>query len=456
MLFDEFWREGELALFFGAAGSGKSVLAVQLADALSRGGGLLGFRGPQGRRRVLYVDLRHTDEQFLMRCMRNADTFVRDSPATGRSSRSLNIQRSSRTKAAAFHRFPKNLLRDRPLPGRDLCEWLRAYVVENHVQAVIVDDLSAVKNTHDGTRETLGLIRRFRSLRDELRISILVLAESSVPPRGRPVSEADLGRSRVLCTAADSVFAAGRGRACGGDHYLVQTRARSSRIYWTWRNSPVAHVTRTETGLLSFEFDERFGEKMDKEKRRLICEVSRLHEVEFKTFREIARQLGISKTWACELYRKWTPAMESQLEEEGRNAGRREYAPSNEAWIDEDEQPDGSETPEDKDVWPDEPAGNTTGRECVLSNKGTQADSRQFVPIDPSSIPFAAALARRSIYDLTLGHDGYGREIYIETRCEHTSKPAVWYQLDKRGLKRRFTRDSLGIRVEHLDTGPFL
>ena len=33
-LFDEFWREGELALLFGASGSGKSILAVQIADAL--------------------------------------------------------------------------------------------------------------------------------------------------------------------------------------------------------------------------------------------------------------------------------------------------------------------------------------------------------------------------------------------------------------------------------------
>ncbi|HVF47757.1 MAG TPA: AAA family ATPase, partial [Pyrinomonadaceae bacterium] len=70
MLFDEFWREGELALMFGAPASGKSVLAVQLGDALSRGGGLQGFRAPPGRRRVLYVDLRHNDEQFQVRCIR--------------------------------------------------------------------------------------------------------------------------------------------------------------------------------------------------------------------------------------------------------------------------------------------------------------------------------------------------------------------------------------------------
>ena len=35
-LFDEFWREGELAMLFGAAGTGKSLLAVQVADAERR------------------------------------------------------------------------------------------------------------------------------------------------------------------------------------------------------------------------------------------------------------------------------------------------------------------------------------------------------------------------------------------------------------------------------------
>ena len=34
MLFGEFWRQGELTLFFGAAGTGKSVLAMQIADSV--------------------------------------------------------------------------------------------------------------------------------------------------------------------------------------------------------------------------------------------------------------------------------------------------------------------------------------------------------------------------------------------------------------------------------------
>src|SRR2546430_14470578 len=37
MLFDEFWREGELAVLFGDTGVGKSVLAMQIGDAIARG-----------------------------------------------------------------------------------------------------------------------------------------------------------------------------------------------------------------------------------------------------------------------------------------------------------------------------------------------------------------------------------------------------------------------------------
>ncbi len=37
MLFGEFWLEGELSLMFGEAGAGKSVLAVQIAQAIASG-----------------------------------------------------------------------------------------------------------------------------------------------------------------------------------------------------------------------------------------------------------------------------------------------------------------------------------------------------------------------------------------------------------------------------------
>ena len=89
MLFDEFWREGELALLFGASGTGKSVLAVQVAEAIARGRGLDGFTMTARRQKVLYAELKLSDKQFEMRYSALGKTY----------------------------RFSENLSRDRP-PGR--------------------------------------------------------------------------------------------------------------------------------------------------------------------------------------------------------------------------------------------------------------------------------------------------------------------------------------------------
>ncbi len=95
-LFDDFWREGELALLFGTAGVGKSLLAVQISDALARGRAIAGFEmSATPRRQVLYVDLVLSDEQWAMRYSREARGGVRRA-----------------------YKFSAGLYRDRPLERR--------------------------------------------------------------------------------------------------------------------------------------------------------------------------------------------------------------------------------------------------------------------------------------------------------------------------------------------------
>jgi KaiC/GvpD/RAD55 family RecA-like ATPase len=282
MLFDEFWREGELALFFGAPGTGKGILGIQLAEALARGRGLDGFRTPRVRRKVLYVDLTLTNKQFQAR-------YSHHTPDSN---------------LFTTYKFSERLYRDRP-PARDeLVDWVCSMVTDHAFQVVVIDDLSAFKRTHDGTLDTLRIMRDLRQLRDELNISILVLTDSAEPRRGF-VSEADLGRSRVLCSVADSVFA-----ICRYPHgaYFVQTRSRNSAIGWTVHNAPTGRITRLETGLLGFKFDERFSPRMDEEAKRLIRRVYSMREGG-ATYREIAEELGISKSRAAVLFKKWTPTI---------------------------------------------------------------------------------------------------------------------------------------------------
>src|SRR2546422_4141470 len=56
MLFDRFWLEGVLAILFGAAGKGKSVLGVQLAEAIARGNDIEPFRMKLPAQKVLHFE----------------------------------------------------------------------------------------------------------------------------------------------------------------------------------------------------------------------------------------------------------------------------------------------------------------------------------------------------------------------------------------------------------------
>ncbi len=484
LLFDEFWREGELALVFGAPGTGKSVLAVQIADALARGTPLDGFRMPAGRRKVLYVDLVLQDAQFQARY-------------------SYFPPNSWYVKSC---KFAENLHWDRPPSIDELVEWLSKTVREDGFQVVIIDDLSAVKRTHDGVRETLALMRQLKRLRDELGVSILAIAGSDEPGWDRTVSEHDLKRSRILCSVADSVFAIGdASRDCDAARCIVQTRSRNSSVFWKEHNAPTGHITRLENGMLGFRFDERFTPRIDAETRRLICRIRSMREAG-TTYRAIAKELRISKTQAARLYKKWTPALgedsgqwsvDSGQEEGGAEWSREESEPGAVAtgslvsttcgsgWgLSEEEAAAASalqRSPRSKGEKTQttehtehmsEPGAVATGfqgsqlqepeewEEAELQ-KPIWLEAEQPSDEPPEPVPREPDIEpppkRPSVYDLKRGIDGYGREIFIESEDEwHDGRPELWYQQDRKGNYLRFERDLFGVNIKHIGSSPFL
>jgi Mrp family chromosome partitioning ATPase len=69
-LFGSLWTEGEVAVLFGGSGTGKSILAVQIAEAIATGAQASLPATPQSgvsARRVLYLDFEHTTRQFAER-----------------------------------------------------------------------------------------------------------------------------------------------------------------------------------------------------------------------------------------------------------------------------------------------------------------------------------------------------------------------------------------------------
>ena len=399
-LFDEFWREGELALLFGPSGTGKSILAMQLAEAIARGRGIDGFAMSEKRRKVLYVDLKFSERQFGMRY----------------------------TNEGKQYKLSENLYHDKPEPNEDLCTWLRRMIRENGFRVVVIDDLSAVRQTYDGTRETLKLMRELKLLKDELDVSIMVLASSQEQRRGELISEAHMMRSRVLCDTAESVFAVGVHAGNQQWRYLVQTRSLGAARKWVAGNVPVCSIQRSEDGFLGFRFDERFVAEIDQETREMILNVKWAHDAG-ASFRDIADQLGISRSKAFRMCKKWTPDLEEGL-----------------VFEPEDEIIDGTAMP----------GGNATVMERASSVDAdgtlvdTRVSARTFVPINVSAIPFLAALKRIPITDLKRDLDAYGRERFI-LKEQNDGKPMIWYQYDAKGKFVRKERDSWGITVKRVE-----
>ena len=286
MVFDEFWREGELALLFGEAGAGKSLLGMQLARTLAAGGDIPWFRMECAAGKTLYVDLSMSDRQFAARHSyigRKGKTVARD--------------------------ISKRLYCDRPEDEGELVEWLERQISMEKLKFVIIDDLGSIMQTCDGTRETMAVMRGLRRICGRFGVSILVLMQSEAPKGSAGVSERDLGRQRSLCRLADSVFAIGRHRTRSGYVSLTQMRSRSSSVKWTANNAiPAKIIERDGAVALEFEMD------VSEEERELINAVKDLRRAGL-SFREVAVKLNISKSRAHRLDHRWYQMLEGDIAE---------------------------------------------------------------------------------------------------------------------------------------------
>jgi len=276
MLFDTFWREGELALLFGEAGAGKSLLAMQLARTLAVGGDIPWFVMEAAAGKTLYVDLSMNDRQFASR----------------------NSYRGRNGKARVWP-VSQRLYCDRPQDDNVLIEWLERQISGEKLKYVIIDDLGSIMRTCDGTRETMAVMRGLRRICGRFGVSILVVMQSEASKGNAGFSERDLGRQRSLCRLADSVFAIGLNPSRSGYVSLAQTRSRSSRVKWTVHNSILAKITESK-GVVELRFEMDISE----EERNLIKAVSG-HQRKGLSYREIAIKLKISKSRAHRLGQRW-------------------------------------------------------------------------------------------------------------------------------------------------------
>lgn len=214
MLFSEFWHQGELCILFADTNIGKSILSVQIADSISRGESIRGFKLEAPKQVVLYFDFEQTVKQIEKRYSYNySNHYLFDDSLYRVELNPLCMD---------FTDFEKSLYLS-----------IEHAILEYNSRVLIVDNLTYLKTTATETaKEALPLMKMLKDLKIKHDLSILALAHTPKRNLLNPITRNDLAGSKHLANFADSIFAIGESSKDKSLRYLKQIKARATEIVY--------------------------------------------------------------------------------------------------------------------------------------------------------------------------------------------------------------------------------
>lgn len=285
MLFGQLWYEGEICILFADTNLGKSILAVQIADALSFGKSITPFKIEATAQKVLYFDFELSDKQFETRYSTDYQNHY------------------------SFHDnfFRLEIDSNSEVPDGMPFEAYVNFSIEQTIKVtgakvLIIDNITFLNHDNEKAKDALVLMKYLKKLKSKYELSILILAHTPKRDLGKPLSRNDLSGSKMLINFVDSAFAIGESYKDSGVRYIKQIKERNCEKIYHADNVPTFRIDK-ENSFLGFHFldyDEESQhlkalEKKDKES--LIAQVKDLR-LDNVSFRQIARQLRISKSTA--------------------------------------------------------------------------------------------------------------------------------------------------------------
>lgn len=290
MLFSEFWHENEICILFADSNLGKSILAVQIADSISKGKFIPGFKLEANKQPVLYFDFELSAKQFEVR---------------------YSIKSQMQKVFENHYSFDDNLKRieinpDADIPSKSNFEEYLNQSLENEIKAtnakiLIIDNITYLKNETERSKDALPLMKYLKALKSKYGLSILALAHTPKRDLSRPITQNDLGGSKMLYNFIDSCFAIGQSTTDKNIRYIKQIKARNTSIIYDTDNVIVCQLDKPYN-FLQFEFMD-FGAEQEHLKQITDTDREQLEQniIELKasnpniSLGEIAKQLGTNK-----------------------------------------------------------------------------------------------------------------------------------------------------------------
>ncbi|MBW7913692.1 MAG: AAA family ATPase [Taibaiella sp.] len=282
MLFDEFWNEGEICILFADTNAGKSILAVQIADSISRGEAIQGFRLEAQAQPVIYFDFELSCKQYELRYSNGYRGHYTFHPNLYRAE--LN---PGDTLPLGCHSFEDCIIAG-----------IEEAVLNRNVKVLVIDNLTYLRDDNERARDAKPLMQKLMALKKEHGLSILILAHTPKRDPGSPITLNHLQGSKMLMNFCDSSFCIGTSTQDKNLRYLKQIKVRAGEYRYTADQVALCRIEKP-ANFLGFWYigtgheKEHLKEKEEGDKAELIQRAKEL-KGEGKTQREIAEEMGIS------------------------------------------------------------------------------------------------------------------------------------------------------------------
>ena len=281
-LFGDFWYQDELCILFADTNVGKSILAVQIGDALSRGLALGDMEGSREPHKVLYFDFELSARQFEKRYSSDvygnhqfSDDFIRIE---------LNPEATGQKRFANYADYMNNAIEN--------------VLVSTGARTLIMDNITCLRTGTEAAAGAVALMRNLQTIKNKYKLSMLVLAHTPKRNPARPITRNDLQGSKMLINFADSAFAIGESQTTPGVRYLKQIKQRSGQELYGANNVYLCKIAKPYK-FLQMEFtgyDTEAAHLMaytEQHRRATEQRVMQLHN-QGRSSRAIANELGLS------------------------------------------------------------------------------------------------------------------------------------------------------------------
>jgi len=270
MLFSEFWVENEICILFADTNVGKTILAVQIANSISKGIPIEGFKMEAEKQKVIYFDFELSAKQFQLRYTCEDCSYENK-----------------------YYQFDENFIRaeiDQDYEyafGKDkvdaIIKQVEICAFENDAKIIVIDNITYINDDVETAKFAAPLMKSLKTLKKTYGYSILVVAHTPKRDLSKALSINDLAGSKQLANFTDSCFAINKSSREEELRYIKQLKVRFSGLLYGTDNIVECNIVK-KFNILEFEY-KGFGLEQAHLKERTL-EESEQRLIEAKSYKD--------------------------------------------------------------------------------------------------------------------------------------------------------------------------